>query len=223
MDTVQHIQDAVEVVLDCGPTRGWQNQDGQLSDRKVLLIAQVLVRSDEHIELSVCSSQEISVAQIRPSHLERSGDGMIAQDLAQRDWGALIEEDSQRVRFSMRLGSCLDQTLFGVLQNSDGLFVRDTRKPFQEVVYAGPTFEVLEQGTHRHAGSLEHQGPTDLSGTALDRAALIPVQHRRHCSLLITARQGLLRPVSLDGPTHRSSAMPKWYFSSLLTATAGVS
>ena len=192
-DTVQRIQNAAEVVLDCGPTRGWQNQDGQLSDCKVLLMSQVLVRSNEHIELSVCSSQEISVAQIGPSHLERSGDGMIAQDLAQRNWGALIEEDSQRVRFSIWSGSCFDQTLFGVLQNSDDLFVRDTRKPFQEVVYAGPTLKVLEQGAHRHAGSLEHPGPTDLSGNALDRAALTPVQHCRHCSLLITAGQGLLR------------------------------
>ena len=102
---------------------------------------------------------------------------MTAQDLAQRDWGALIEEDSQRVRFSMRLGSCLDQTLFGVLQNSDGLFVRDTRKPFQEVVQAGPTLKVFEQRAHRHARSLEHPGPTDLTGSALDSAALIPVQH----------------------------------------------
>jgi len=70
------------VVFDCGPTRGWQNQDGQLSYRKVLLISQVLVRSNERIEPSFCSSQEIPVAQIRPSHLERSGDGMTVQDLA---------------------------------------------------------------------------------------------------------------------------------------------
>ena len=188
------------MVLDCGPARGWQNQDGQLSDRKALLIPQVLVRSNEHIESFFCSSQEIPVAQIRPSHLERSGDGMTTQDLAQRDRGALIEEDSQRLRFSIRSGSRLNQTVFSVLQNSDDLFVRDTRKPFQEVVRAGPIFEVLEQRAHRHAGSLEHPGPTDLSGNALDRAALTPVQHRRHCSLLITAGQGLLRHVPLRWP-----------------------
>lgn len=79
-DTVQRIQDVAEVVFDCGPTRGRQNQDGQLSDRKVLLISQVLVSSNEHIELSFCSSKEIPVAQIRPPHLERSGDGMTVQD-----------------------------------------------------------------------------------------------------------------------------------------------
>ena len=78
-DTVQRVQDAAEVVFDCGPTRGRQNQDGQLSDCKVLLISQVLVRSNEHIKSSFCSSKEIPVAQIRPSHLERCGDGMIAQ------------------------------------------------------------------------------------------------------------------------------------------------
>ena len=55
-DTAQRIQDAAEVVFDCGPTRGRQNQDGQLSDRKVLLISQVLVSSNEHIESSFCSS-----------------------------------------------------------------------------------------------------------------------------------------------------------------------
>jgi len=121
---------------------------------------------------------------------------MTAQDLAQRDRGALIEENSQHVRFSIRSGSRLDQTVFGVRQNSDDLFVRDTRKPFQEVVHAGPTLEVLEQRAHRHAGSLEHPGPTDLSGNALDRAALTPVQHRRYRSLLITAGQGLPRHVA---------------------------
>src|SRR5205809_441791 len=97
-DTVQRIQGAAEVFFDRGPTRGWQNQDGQLSDRKVLLISQVLVRSDEHIESAFCRSQEIPVAQIGPSHLEGGGDGMNAQDLAQRKRGALVEEDSQRGR-----------------------------------------------------------------------------------------------------------------------------
>jgi hypothetical protein len=33
---------------------------------------------------------------------------MIAQDLAQGDWCALIEEDSQRVQFSIEAGSGLD-------------------------------------------------------------------------------------------------------------------
>ena len=55
-DTVQRIQDAAEVAFDCGPTRGRQNQDGQMSNRKVLLISQVLVSSNEHIESSFCSS-----------------------------------------------------------------------------------------------------------------------------------------------------------------------
>ena len=102
---------------------------------------------------------------------------MTAQDLAQRDRGALIEEDSQRVLFSISSGSRLNQALFGVRQNSEGLFVRDTRKPFQEVVQAGPTLKVFEQRAHRYARSLEHPGPTDLFGNALDRAALTPVQH----------------------------------------------
>ena len=96
------------MVFDCGPTRGWQNQDGQLSSRGVLLIAQVLVRSNEHIESFFCSSQEISVAQIRPSHLECSGDSMTAQNLPQRDRSTLIEEDSQCVWFSFRSCSHLD-------------------------------------------------------------------------------------------------------------------
>ena len=102
---------------------------------------------------------------------------MTAQNLAQRDRGALIEEDSQRVLFSLSSGSRLDQTLFGVRQNSEDLFVCDTRKPFQEVVQAGPTLKVFEQRAHRYARSLEHPGPTDLAGSALDSAALIPVQH----------------------------------------------
>lgn len=55
-DTVERIQDAAEVVFYCGPTRGRQNQDGQLSDRKVLLILQVLVSSNEDIESFFCSS-----------------------------------------------------------------------------------------------------------------------------------------------------------------------
>ncbi|MDF0673107.1 MAG: hypothetical protein P0120_02020 [Nitrospira sp.] len=58
--------------------------------------------------------------------------------------------------------SCLDQTVFSVLQNVNDLFVRDTGKPFQEVVQAGPAFEVLEQGTHWDAGPLEQPGPTGL-------------------------------------------------------------
>jgi hypothetical protein len=55
-DTVQRIQDVAEVVFDYWPTRGRQNQDGQLSNRKVLLISQVLVSSNEDIESSFCSS-----------------------------------------------------------------------------------------------------------------------------------------------------------------------
>jgi hypothetical protein len=55
-DNIQRIQDAAEVVLDCGPTRRRQNQDGQPSNLKVLLILQVLVSSNEHIESFFCSS-----------------------------------------------------------------------------------------------------------------------------------------------------------------------
>ena len=66
------------MVPDCGPTRGWQHQDGQLFFRKVLLISQILIRSNEHIELFFCGTQEVPVIQIRPSHLERSSDGMVA-------------------------------------------------------------------------------------------------------------------------------------------------
>jgi len=102
---------------------------------------------------------------------------MTGQDLAQRDWGALIEEDSQRVRISISSGLRLDQTVFGMRQNSQDLFVCDTWKPFQEVVQAGSTLKIFEQGAHRHACSLEHPGPTDLSGNALDCAALSPIQH----------------------------------------------
>jgi hypothetical protein len=180
------------VVFDCRPTRGRQNQDGQLSDLEVLLILQVLVGGNEHIESSFCSSQEIPVTQVRPSHLERSGDGMTGQDLAQGGRGALIKEDSQRVRVSSSTGLRLDQTVFGVRQDSDDLLVCDTGKPFQEIVQTGSTLKIFEQGAHRHTCSLEHPGPTDLSGNALDRAALTPLQHWYHCSLLKTAGQGLL-------------------------------
>ena len=72
------------------------------------MISQILIRRNEHIEFFFCGMQEVPVIQIRPSHLERSSDGMIAQDLAQGDWCALIEEDSQRVRFSIGAGSGLD-------------------------------------------------------------------------------------------------------------------
>lgn len=187
------------MVPDCGPTCGWQNLNGQLFCHKVLLISQILIRSNEHIELSFCDMQEVPVIQIRPSHLERSSDGMIAQDLAQGDRCALIEEDSQRVRFSIGAGSGLDQTVFSLFQHSDDLFMGDTRKPFQEFVHTGPTLEVLEQRSHGHPGSLKHPDPTELSGNAFDRATLTPVQHRRHCSLLITTGQGLPLHVPLKG------------------------
>jgi len=102
------------VVPDCGPTCGWQHQDGQLFYRKVLLISQILIGSNEYIELFFCGTQEIPVIQIRPSHLERSNDRMIAKGLPQGDRSTLIEEDSQRVRFSIGKGSGLDQTVFSV-------------------------------------------------------------------------------------------------------------
>jgi hypothetical protein len=115
---------------------------------------------------------------------------MIAQDLAQGNWSALIEEDSQRVGFSIGAGSGLDQTVFSLFQNSDNLFMGDTRKPFQEFVHSGPTLKVLEQRSHGHPGSLKHPDSTDLSGDAFDRATLTPIQHGLHFSLFITTRQG---------------------------------
>jgi len=72
--------------------------------------------------------------------------------LAQGDWRALIEEDSQRVRVSYWGVSGLDKTVFSLLQNSDDLFMGDTRKPFQEIVHSGPTLEVLEQRSHGPPG-----------------------------------------------------------------------
>lgn len=85
------------VVLDLGPARCGQNEDGELPPSQSLLVAQILIRGDQYIKRrSLRGRQELTVVQCRPAAFERGLDLVTDQYAAQWRRRTLIEENLHR-------------------------------------------------------------------------------------------------------------------------------
>jgi len=97
------------------------------------------------------------------------------------------------VRISLG-SSCLGEALFGVLENGFDLLAGHPREPSQEVIYARPAFEVLEEGLDRHARALEEPGSADLCRIPFDRRTVTPIEHGSRLTQWLAERESAQVP-----------------------------
>lgn len=153
-----------------GPAGGQENDNRDSSSGEILLGFQPLISGHQYAEpLEFGRIQQLAVLQPRPAALERRGDFMLRQGIAQRDRRPLVEQDAHLGR-SQRTACC-------VLQDSTRLPEGDAWKPLDELRDQGAVLEVLEQRRHGYAGTPEHPGSADAIRIALDRRTSRPVDH----------------------------------------------
>lgn len=82
--------------LQRGPVIGAEFEDGDPQAIKPVLMANILVRRNQHIEpVPLGSPEEIAVAQLMPTHLEGVPDFDTGQNRPQTAGNAMIEKDPQ--------------------------------------------------------------------------------------------------------------------------------
>src|SRR5687768_17174231 len=69
------------------------------------------------------------------------------------------------------------RTACGMLEHGANLVERDSRKPFDNIRQRGARFEILEQGSNRHAGTPEDPGSAHTLRIPLHRGTGRPVNH----------------------------------------------
>ncbi len=99
---------------------------------------------------------------------------MRQQPVAKRRWRALIKQNAHLRR--------VHRAASGMLQDSTYLFKCDAREPLDELVHWCIVLEILEEGSHRHAGAPEHPSSAEPLRVLLDCVAGGPVNHARKVS-----------------------------------------
>lgn len=77
-----------------------------------------------------------------------------------------------------RESSCDDQSLGGKGQNRVGLLMRDSRKPFDEIVHRGTCFEIFKESRYGDTRPFEDPDATDSFRVLLNLCALTPIKHK---------------------------------------------
>lgn len=78
-NAIECFDDILDVVLDPRPAGGGQYQNGETQPIKVLLLADVLVRRDQYVELLIRSAEKFAIGQAGPTHFECGGHRMASK------------------------------------------------------------------------------------------------------------------------------------------------
>ena len=108
----------------------------------------------------------------------------------QWDRRSLIKEDAHLGRSQ--------GTARGMFQYGTDLVHAHAREPLDKLGNLRPAFEILEQGSHGHAGATEHPRPAHASWVPLDCGTSRPIDHAQR--ILTAAR---LRPYACFLPVFR--------------------
>lgn len=108
------------------PTRRTENHDGNRAFSQVLLVLQIRIGSDQHLEpCNFGDLNEFAIAERRPSSLVRGLNFVLWQELAKWRRCALIEQDLHLCRGQRAAG--------GMFKHGAYLFKGDARKPLHEL------------------------------------------------------------------------------------------
>ena len=125
--------------LDARPPCSSEHDDSDSAIREILLIPEVRVGGEQHVEATGLRSREqFPVAQRRPALFESGHHLMRGQVPSDRHWSALIEQNAHLRRRQRAPGR--------MVENSLDLLQGDALKPFNKVGNRGAIFEILEQG-----------------------------------------------------------------------------
>ncbi|HEY2019412.1 MAG TPA: hypothetical protein VGH38_38150, partial [Bryobacteraceae bacterium] len=135
----------VGVLSDEPPIGSHQHHDRQTAIRKILLIAEIFIRGDDRGKaLRFRRTEKLAVFQCLPAALKCGDDGPL----------------------------CGFEAALTALQHGIDLRPRDARKPFQELLHGGASFNVLEERFHRDTRTFEKPGAADFFGNPLHGGTL---------------------------------------------------
>src|SRR6266436_9508817 len=101
-----------------------------------------------------------------------------------RDWSSDVCSSDLEENFhpagKLILTLNFGEALLGVRENGNDLFRSNSRKPFQELINSGSSFEILEERPNRYAGSPKNPCAAYLIFGSFDFRAIRPIQHATH-------------------------------------------
>ena len=148
-----------------------EDENGETAPAQILLVAELAICGDQHVESAFRHRQQLTVAQQGPAQLEGGGNDVLGKQRPQGHRGALIEENAHAEGLRPR------QAARRVFKHGLDLGACDPGKPLQKLIDTGPVLEVLEQRPDRDPRPLEDPHATDLLGIPLHRLTLGPLEH----------------------------------------------
>lgn len=166
---IEGLGDGANMLFDADPTRRANNDDRNPAPGQVLLVSQILVGRDQHIESGALGLiEEFAICQRAPGKLQSGADLMIREISAQWRGRALVEQKPHSRGF---------QRVRSVLEYEPGLLARDSGKPGKKFRELCPILQILEQRDNGNARAAEHPGTTYALGIPLDGRTGRPIDH----------------------------------------------
>jgi hypothetical protein len=153
--------------FDKRPSTLTENDDGDFAVCLVLLIAEILIGSDENIEArGLRLIQEISVTQLLPSSGAGLGYGVVLDQISGKSSRRSVVEEHEHLCVGDRWIGAMGREL----QNRLNLFASDAKLVYQLI--DAHILKIFEDGRYGHAGSTEYPGTAALAGDAFYSGAL---------------------------------------------------
>jgi hypothetical protein len=175
------------------PTGSREYDDRNLAHAKILLVPDVSIGRDQHIEFGVRLHQQFAIAQRGPAPLVSGFNTVAGKVVSQRNRRALIKQDAHAAAGSGGLNAA-----GSVLEDCLGLRAGYARKPGQELVERCTAFDVLEKRANRHARTAEHPRAADFLGVAFHSLTSRPIEHSRILPPVASRSPDPLRPRGRD-------------------------
>ena len=103
-------------------------KNGDLPSREILLIAHVLIRRDEYVEFSFCTTKEVSILEASPAAPLRRLASMSGEELVHGPWNALVQKDFHDIAGANSANSDVSKTRRANSRVTDGKHSRNSSR-----------------------------------------------------------------------------------------------
>jgi hypothetical protein len=106
---------------------------------KVLLILEVLIGSDKHVESILRFAKQVTIVEVGPAHFSSRRNGVTHELMSQRRRRALIKQNLHAIQFLS-----FNEALARMRQNSLDLIAGDAWKPVEKIVNSRAILQILK-------------------------------------------------------------------------------
>ena len=158
-------------MLNPRPARRTQNNNRNATAGQILLIAQIHIGRNKHIEPNGLSGiKQFAIFQCRPVLFESGRHFMLRQRKAERNWRTLIKQNTH-------LSGDGERASRRMFKHRSRLIQRDPGEPFDELRNLRTVLEILEHRGDRYTRVPEHPSTADAVWVLLNGRTGRPINH----------------------------------------------